>query len=69
MKRAHATILGGILIGISACSSEDLKRTGFETLQNVRERDCPQDLTSSCPQRGSCDKYREEKRRLESRGS
>jgi hypothetical protein len=58
-----------MLVGISACSSEDLKRTGFETLQNVQERDCPQDLTSSCPRRGSYEKYQEQRRRLEARGS
>ena len=65
MKLALTALFGAVLVGISACSGEDLKRTGFETLQNVRERDCPQGV-SGCPDRESYERYQEDKKRLES---
>jgi type IV pilus biogenesis protein CpaD/CtpE len=68
MSHARAILLVAMLAGLSGCSSEDLKRTGFETLQNVRERDCPQGI-SGCPDRESYETYREERKRLESPGS
>jgi O-acetyl-ADP-ribose deacetylase (regulator of RNase III) len=65
MRHARAILFVAMFAGLSGCSSEDLKRTGFESLQNVRERDCPQGV-SGCPDRESYERYREEKKRLES---
>jgi hypothetical protein len=49
------TLLG---FGLSACSSEGVKRTTYETLQNIGEQQCEKDLSSECPQRQSYDEYR-----------
>jgi hypothetical protein len=43
---------------ITACSSEGVKRTTYETLQNVGEQQCEKDFSSDCPERQSYDEYR-----------
>jgi len=45
-------------VTIAACSSEDVKRTTYETLQNVADQQCDKDMTSECPERQSYDEYR-----------
>ena len=40
-----------------ACSSEDVRRTTYETLQNVGEQQCDKDLSGDCPERQSYDEY------------
>jgi hypothetical protein len=43
---------------MTACSSEGVKRTTYETLQNVGEQQCEKELSSDCPERQSYDEYR-----------
>jgi hypothetical protein len=57
MKQSHVVLLAGVLFTVSSCSTESLKRTGYETLQNVQEQRCQKDLSSECPERESYDAY------------
>ena len=47
---------------LQGCSSESAKRTAFETLQNMREQQCEQDLSSRCPPRESYADYQRKRK-------
>ena len=49
--------LVGTALIVSACSTDFYKRTGFETLQNIQEQQCQQELSSECPDRESYEEY------------
>jgi hypothetical protein len=49
------------------CSSQSLRRIGYEALQNVREQQCQKDLASDCPERESYDSY--ERKRKDAAGA
>jgi hypothetical protein len=49
--------LVGLIFCISSCSSESLKRTGYEALQNIGEQQCEKELLSECQERESYDDY------------
>ena len=59
-----------MLLAIAAlaagCSTDAAKRTAFETLQNVRERDCLKDPNSpsDCAKRDNYDEYQRQRDRL-----
>ena len=57
IMNVHALLLTSIVFSISACSSESLKRTGYETLQNVQQLECQEDVRLECPERESYDSY------------
>jgi hypothetical protein len=57
MINIRAVLVTGIIFSILACSTETLKRTGYETLQNVQEQQCRKDLSSECQKRESYDAY------------
>lgn len=58
-------LLIGFVFGISSCSSESLKRTGYETLQNIEERQCEKGLSSECPERERYDDYQMKRKDIE----
>jgi hypothetical protein len=59
-------ILLAIILGVvQACSSDSLKRTAYETMENVRQQECHKDLSSECPERQSYEDYRRDKKELE----
>ena len=47
---------------LQGCSAESAKRTAFETLQNMREQQCAQDLSGRCPQRESYADYQRKRK-------
>lgn len=53
MRNIQILLLTGLVFFVTACSSESLKRTGYETLKNVEEMQCEKDLTADCPERDS----------------
>ena len=57
MKIAYICLFTGLIIAISACSTGSLKRTGYETLQNIGEMQCQKELSSECQKRESYDAY------------
>ncbi len=62
MGNARIFVLAGVILAISSCSTESLKRTGYETLQNIQETQCQKYLSADCSERESYDTYR---RRME----
>jgi uncharacterized protein YceK len=51
---------------ISGCSSVTAKRTAYETLQNVRERECLKDPSATdCGKRDSYEDYERQRKALE----
>ena len=65
MKIIKIILLIGFVFGISSCSSESLKRTGYETLQNIGERQCEKGLSSECPERERYDDYQMKRKDME----
>jgi hypothetical protein len=61
------TILAAVLVVVlQACSSETAKRTAFETLQNLHEQQCAQDLYRNCPPRERYDDYQDKRKEAQS---
>ena len=58
MKDPQTFILMGMLITISACSAETVKRTTYETLQNIDEAQCQKEISADCPDRESYEAYK-----------
>lgn len=54
-------LLSGIMAVIASCSGEAVKRTTYETLQNMREQECNKNPSVDCEQRESMEVY-EDKR-------
>jgi len=54
-----------MMLLLHGCSGESAKRTAFETLQNLREQQCEQDLSGKCPQRESYDDYQSKRKAAE----
>ena len=56
-------VLAALSIAIlQGCSRESAKRTAFETLQNIREQQCEQDLSGECPPRESYADYQRKRK-------
>lgn len=45
MRNPRIFLLTGFIFAISACNMSSLKRTGYETLQNIPEEQCRKDLS------------------------
>jgi hypothetical protein len=48
----------------SGCSTETLRRTAYETLQNVGQQECEKSMSSDCQKRVSYDEYQRERKEL-----
>jgi hypothetical protein len=46
---------------LQGCSQEVVKRTAYETLQNVREQACQKDMTGECEDRQRYDDYQRQR--------
>jgi len=57
MINIRVLLLISIIITISACSKESLKRAGYETLQNIQQLECQKNLALECSERESFDTY------------
>jgi hypothetical protein len=65
MKNISAHLIALSIIVVCGCSSESLKRIGYETLQNIKEQQCQKDLTSECPERESYENYQSTRKEAE----
>jgi hypothetical protein len=65
MLKTRVLLVAGVILMASACSTESAKRTGYETLQNMREQECQKDLTSECEKRESYEAYQRNKKEVE----
>lgn len=55
-----------VIIFVSGCSVDMVKRTAYETLQQVRQQACIKKLSQGCEQTVSYDDYERRRRELES---
>ena len=62
MNRFTFILLTGLLSLLHGCSNETVKRTSFETLQNLREQQCEKDLSGNCPAREHYSDYQRKRR-------
>lgn len=62
MKSSTPILLVACSVLALGCGTDSAKRTGFETVQNLNERQCLEDLSAECPPR---ENYAEYERRLE----
>jgi hypothetical protein len=51
------TLLTIILGVVQACTSDSLKRTTHEIMENIRQQECHKALSSECPERQSYADY------------
>ncbi len=49
---------------IAGCSADSVKRTAYEMLQNVSERECLKNLGTDCEKRDSYDDYEHKRNEL-----
>jgi hypothetical protein len=59
------TLLIIVLGVVQACTSDSLKRSAYETMENIRQQECHKDLSSKCPERQSYEDYRHDTEELE----
>jgi hypothetical protein len=60
--KSYASLAALSISILQGCSSESAKRTAFETLQNMREQQCEQDLSGRCPPRESYADYQRKRK-------
>jgi len=53
------------LLCAQGCTKEAMKRTGYETVQNIGQQQCEKDLSSDCTERDSYDAYQRKVEELE----
>lgn len=55
----------GCVVLISGCNSDAARRTAFETLQNVRQRECLKNPSSDCGKRENYEDYQRKREGLD----
>ncbi len=66
MAKALGILSFAIAVQISGCSADIAKRTAYETLQNVRDRECMRNPSVSCEKRETYDEYERKRREVDS---
>jgi len=51
---------------VSGCSADTVKRTTYETLQNIRDRECMKNPSVDCEERETYEVYRRQRDSLDS---
>jgi hypothetical protein len=64
MKNRWLFLCAAMIALIGGCSTETLKRSGYETLQNVREQECQKDFSTECSNLESYEAYQRERNDL-----
>jgi hypothetical protein len=55
--------LAGVAL-MAGCTAEAVKRTAYETLQNIGQQECEKSLSPDCDKRETYDQYRREREKL-----
>ena len=50
-----------MLLVLTACNSETVKRTTYDTLQNIEKQQCQKDFSKNCPEQDSYDDYQKQR--------
>jgi hypothetical protein len=58
MRTSALLAAGAALLLNAGCSGDTVRRTSFETLQNLRAQQCSRDLSGHCPPREDYEEYR-----------
>ena len=53
------------LMVLAGCSAETVKRTTYETLQNIREQECSRTPSVDCEKRDSLEVYEERREQVQ----
>lgn len=64
MRKFFAVMFIGVFIVLWSCSSDSLKRTGYETLRNVNRQQCEKELSADCMEQESYDDYRKRYKKI-----
>ena len=62
IRRYRLSLLGACFIGAIGCSDETVKRTTYETLQNIREKECSRQPSVDCEERDSLEVYEDSRK-------
>jgi hypothetical protein len=62
MDNSHGYLLTALVLSAEDCSAQSMQRTGYETLQNIQQQRCPEELSAKCPQRERFETYQIERR-------
>lgn len=62
-----AVSLCGVPTLLPACSSESVKHTTYETLQNIGQQQCEQELSAECEERKKYSDYKKAREEQKSR--
>jgi len=65
MANIVRTLCLAIMVSAAGCSADTAKRTTYETLQNVRERECLKNPSSDCGKRESYEDYQRKRKGLD----
>lgn len=66
MAKVFRVLCLALIALVAGCSSDTAKRTTYETLQNVRQRECMKNLTPDCDKREYYDDYERKRKELDS---
>ena len=61
MKVFIAAVVVGLVLIAEGCSKEALKRTSYETLQNVRQQECHKTPSVDCEKRERFETYEQQR--------
>ncbi|MDX8385445.1 MAG: hypothetical protein R8M11_02890 [Gallionella sp.] len=65
MKNLNVILAVLIVLLCAGCSSEAVKHTTYETLQNVKEQNCRQDPSMDCEKRETYNDYQHQREGLD----
>lgn len=68
MSNMKFVLVPGVMVLLTGCSADSAKRTAYETLQNVQQRECVENSGLDCGQRDSYDEYRRKRDELKQAG-
>jgi len=66
MTQVFRVLCLALIVLASGCSADTARRTTYETLQNVRQRECMKNLTPDCDKRETYDDYERKRKELDS---
>ena len=65
MKAIQGVLLMGMFAACAGCSAEVAKRTTYETLQNIHQRECMQNPSMDCKKRETYEEYQRKRDELD----
>lgn len=65
ISRPVCAVMLGLLLVTLGCSEESVKRTSYETLQNIRQQDCSKTPSVECDGRERLETYEQQRQNVE----